>query len=97
MRDRPGGLQEHHAVIGRSQVNAPGGMVVGEGPHIKDRVIATQREFETVLALGGAVASPGVATQPRQHRRDVMSEVDAECRVQSKHGDGHIDRLARQL
>ena len=75
----------------------PRGVVVGQGPDVEDRVIAAERELEAVLPLGRAVAGPRVAAQPREHRRDVVHEVDLRTGVCTpEHGHRHLGRLARQ-
>ena len=60
-----------------------GSLVVGQGPHVEHRIVAAERELEAVLALGRAVAGSRVAAQAREHRHDVVNEVDARRGVSS--------------
>ena len=60
----------------------PRGLVVGQGSHVEDRVVAAKRELEAVLSLGRAVAGSLVTAEPRQHGSDIVREVDVHRRVQ---------------
>ncbi len=82
--------------VGRREVDMPRGLVVGQCPHVEDRVVAAQRQLEAVLPLGRTVAGPRVAAQPRQDRRDIMHEIDMNRRIQPQHRHRHRRGLARQ-
>ena len=56
-------LEQHQTVIGRGKVDAAAGVVIGEGPNVPDRVIATQGELEAILAFLRSMTRPAVASQ----------------------------------
>jgi hypothetical protein len=87
-------LEQHHAVIGRGHVDPAGGLVVGQGTDVEDRVVAAERELEPVLALRRAVAGTRVAAEAGHDRVDVVHEVDLRLVVHAGDRDGHLNLQA---
>ena len=85
-------LQEHQAVVGAGEVDATAGVVVGERPHVKDRIVAAERQLEAVLAFRGPVAGALIAAELREHRVDVANEVDVWPAANADHADRQGER-----
>ena len=90
VRGRGRCLEKHQAVVGAGEIHPTAGMVVGKGPHVEDGIVATQRQLEAVLALGGTVAGALIAAELCEHRTDVADEVDVGQVAGADHADRQI-------
>src|SRR5690349_8174147 len=81
VRHFPGGLEQQQTALGRRARDAPPAPLFDQCLEIKAGVEPEQRQFESVLPAGFAVAAPRVATEPAEDRLDVVGEVDLGWRL----------------
>lgn len=65
------GLEEEKAVGGDEGIDAASAPFLGQGAVIGGGIFAAKGEFEAALAVGVAVAGPGIATGPGQDLTDI--------------------------
>ena len=75
MRDTTGCLAQKQAFLGVHPRDPTAGGVAGDRLVIAFGVVAEEREVESVLPVGPAVATPRVTTGAGQDRNDVLAEV----------------------
>ena len=63
---------------GDATLTCRAGLVVGQGSHVEDRVVAAERELEAILSLGRAVASP-LRCSPSRDKTGATSCVKSTC------------------
>src|SRR5262245_27075609 len=89
MRHAPRGLEEHQARVGIETVNAPTLGVAREALEVQFRQVATQAEPEPVLARGGPLAGPGIATGLGENGQNLVAKADG--RLASACPTGHAE------
>ena len=92
MRDLPGGLEEEEALLGRHPRQPALAGVAEHGGIVAGRIVAEEREMETVLPLQPPVTGAGIAAEPGQDRDDVLAEIPGPGRSRL---DRHL-RLGRR-
>ena len=92
VRNGTGRLEQHQAVVGRTEIDAPRRQVVGERADVEQCVVSAQGQFESVAARSRSVASALVAAQPRQDRIDVADEIRRVAGGHTLHFDRDLDR-----
>ena len=88
------GLSSIRLCSGMARLKRRAAKIVGQRQVIGRRIVAAERELETVLALGRAVASAGVAADLRDRRHYVADEADVIVGAKAGDGDGDRDRLS---
>ena len=96
VRHLAGRLEQHQARVRGGAVEAAACQVVGQRTVVEDGVVAAERQFETVLAVGAAVAGAGVAADARHGRHHVADETDLIFVFLPRHLDRDDRRLAGQ-
>jgi hypothetical protein len=92
VRHAAGRLEQHQALLRCRPVEAPALQVVGQRLVVEERVVAAQRQLETILPLLRPVAGTGVAAGLRQGRHHVAHEADRVGFLLAAHRHRHGDR-----
>ena len=71
-----GRLEQHQRIIGRGEIDAAGGVVVGESADVVDGIVAAEAELEAALAILRAVTSAHVAAEARDDGIHILHEVE---------------------
>ena len=94
MGDGTGGFKQHEGVVGRGEIHAAAGVVVDEGADVEEGIIAAEGELETGLAVLGAVAGTGAATELGEHGIYVADEINLGVRVVTDDLEGGLGGFA---
>jgi hypothetical protein len=96
VRDRTDGLQQHQTLVRLDAVEPAAPQVVDQRVVIGIRIVAAEGEFESLFALGRAVAGAGVAADAGEERLDVAHESDRRHR-RRLHGHRQLELVLRMI
>ena len=92
MSTLPGRLGQQQRTVGSGRKDAPAVPLLDDRVVIERRVDSHQRQLESVLARGLAVAATAVATKFAQNRLNVVGKIDGMHHAITLHFDRHTHR-----
>jgi len=84
------GFGDEQRFFGQREIDAAAGHFGGEAEMVALRIVAVEREVETVLPARGSMTGAGVAARRGEHRHDVELEGNRAGFFRIFHGDRHL-------